>query len=137
MLLFLGTVLRLAAKDFWKSTPPSEWKEEETMKMLTDSPWARTVSVLAGTLGVGQAAQWMADLPSLSTTEGGRDTASSMTGVRVAVRDIDGDGIVDILTSSGERVSAFRGGNLSVTENPPTLFDFDPDPAGSGDFWIG
>jgi len=81
VLLFLGMALRLAAKDFWKSTPPSEWKEEETMKMLTDSPWARTVSVLAGTVGVGQAAQWMADLPSLSTTEGGRDTASSMTGV--------------------------------------------------------
>lgn len=81
VLLFLGMALRLAAKDFWESTPPSEWKEEETMKMLTDSPWARTVSVLAGTLGAGQAAQWMTDLPSLSTTGGGRDTTSSMTGV--------------------------------------------------------
>jgi Domain of unknown function (DUF4082)/Bacterial Ig-like domain/FG-GAP-like repeat/FG-GAP repeat len=64
-------------------------------------------------------------------------TASSGTGVRVAARDIDGDGILDILASSGERVSAYRGGNLSIAENPPTLFDFDPDPAVSGDFWIG
>ena len=71
VVLFLGIALRLAARDFWESTPPSEWKEEETMKMLTDSPWARTVSVLAGTLGVGQAAQWTTDLPSLSTTGGG------------------------------------------------------------------
>jgi len=81
MLLFLGMVLRVTAKDFWESKPFTEWNEDETMKMLTDSPWARTVSVLAGTLGVGQAAQWTTDLPSLSTTGAGRDTTSSLTGM--------------------------------------------------------
>lgn len=61
---------------------------------------------------------------------------STATGVRVAVRDIDGDGTADLLTSSGERVSAFKSGALSPTTRPPLLFSFDPDPAGGG-VWVG
>ena len=75
-LLSLGMVLTVTAENFWESKPFTEWKRDETMKMLTDSPWARTVSVLAGTLGAGQEAQWKTDLPSLSQTGTGRDTTS-------------------------------------------------------------
>jgi hypothetical protein len=62
---------------------------------------------------------------------------SSSTGVKVAVRDIDGDGILDILTSSGEQASAFQGGTLPPTGRPPLLFAYDPDPTVTGGVWIG
>jgi hypothetical protein len=61
---------------------------------------------------------------------------STATGVRVAVRDVDGDGTADLLTSSGERVSAFKGGALSTAARPPLLFSFDPD-ALTGGVWVG
>ena len=76
LLLFLGVVLRVAARDFWESKPFTEWTEEEAMKMLADSPWTRTVSVLAGTLGLDKAPEWPKDLPSLSSTGAGRQTSS-------------------------------------------------------------
>jgi hypothetical protein len=62
--------------------------------------------------------------------------ASSLkNGVRVAVRDINGDGIVDIITSSGEMVSGFEGGSsLPLTGLPPLMFAFDPLPALGGVF---
>jgi hypothetical protein len=76
LLLFPGLLLTIAAKDFWESKPFTQWTEEDAMKMLSDSPWVRTVSVLAGTLGIEDTAQWPKDLPSLSTTGTGRQTAS-------------------------------------------------------------
>jgi hypothetical protein len=64
--------------------------------------------------------------------------SSSTNGVRVAVRDIDGDGRLDILTSSGELVSAFRGGSgLPASGLPPLVFAFDPDTLLNGGVWIG
>jgi hypothetical protein len=62
--------------------------------------------------------------------------ASSLkNGVRVAVRDINGDGTVDIITSSGEMVSGFEGGSsLPLTGLPPLMFAFDPLPALGGVF---
>jgi len=80
LLLFLGLGLTIAAKDFWESKPFTQWSEEDAMKMLSDSPWARTVSVLAGTMGIEDPAQWPKDLPSLSTTGTGRQTASLVPG---------------------------------------------------------
>jgi hypothetical protein len=68
------------------------------------------------------------------TPEGSR----SAPGVRVAVRDIDGDGTVDIVTASGDLVSAFRGGAVfkdSITL--PPLFAFDPDTSVAGGVWVG
>jgi len=64
--------------------------------------------------------------------------ASSSGGVRVAVEDVDGDGKADILTSSGELVSAFAGSaSLPPSVLPPLLFAFDPDPLVTGGVWIG
>lgn len=76
ILLFLGVVLRVAAKDFWEAKPFTEWNEQEAMKMLSESPWARTLNVLGGTLAAGQAANRVTDLPTLSTTGPGRATGS-------------------------------------------------------------
>ena len=65
-------------------------------------------------------------------------SSSSKTGVRVGVRDIDGDGKLDILTSSGEMVSAFQGGSgLPATGLPPLMFAFDPAPGINGGVWVG
>ena len=61
-----------------------------------------------------------------------------MPGVRVAVRDVDGDGTLDIITSSGELVTAFQGGDtLPATGLPPKLFSFDPDTTRKGTVWVG
>jgi hypothetical protein len=63
--------------------------------------------------------------------------ATSASGVRVGVRDVDGDGVLDILTSSGELVTAFEGGSLPPTGRPPVLFAFDPDTTLPGAVWVG
>jgi VCBS repeat protein len=65
-------------------------------------------------------------------------SSNASTGVRVAVRDVNGDGKADILTSSGEMVTALEGGNgLPANGMPPQLFSFDPDPGLTGGVWIG
>jgi hypothetical protein len=59
-------------------------------------------------------------------------------GVQVAVQDIDGDGVGDVLTNSGDLVSAFKGSATMPTVGPPTmLFSFDPNPLVVGGVWIG
>ena len=80
MLLFLGVVLRVVAKDFWEAKPFTEWNEPEAMKMLAESPWSRTVLVLGGTLAAAQAANRVTDLPSLSGTGAGRGTGVGQAG---------------------------------------------------------
>src|ERR1700678_3477078 len=45
----------LAAADFWQK-PYTEWSDKDTAKMLTDSPWAKSVSVsMAGPGGAAGA----------------------------------------------------------------------------------
>jgi len=80
MLLLLGVVLRVAAKDFWVEKPFTEWNEQEVMKMLSDSPWSRTLMVLGGTLAAAQAANRVTDLPSLTGTGAGRGTGVGQAG---------------------------------------------------------
>lgn len=64
--------------------------------------------------------------------------ATSTTGIRVAVRDVDGDGVADILTASGERATIFRGGNLpAVGTRPPVVRSFDPFPDINAAVYVG
>lgn len=63
--------------------------------------------------------------------------ASTTDGVRVAVRDVNGDGRADLLTSSGGRVTAVSGTKLSLSLRPTTLFSFDPDPNATTGFSVG
>jgi len=79
-LLLLVVVLRVVAKDFWETKPFTEWNEPEAMKMLSQSPWSRTLLVLGGTLATAQAANRVTDLPSLSTTGAGRGTGVGQAG---------------------------------------------------------
>ena len=63
---------------------------------------------------------------------------TSKSPVRVALRDIDADGQLDILTSVGEMVSAYKGGTgLPLTGPPPLVFSFDSDPLLNCAVWIG
>jgi hypothetical protein len=79
-LLFLAVILRAAAKDFWEVKPFTGWNEPEAMKMLSESPWSRTLLVLGGTLVPAQAANRVTDLPSVSTTGAGRGTGVGQAG---------------------------------------------------------
>jgi hypothetical protein len=46
--LFLLLVLSLCAADFWQSRPFTEWSDKEVQKMMTNSPWARPISLSMG-----------------------------------------------------------------------------------------
>jgi hypothetical protein len=59
------------------------------------------------------------------------------SGARVALHDLDGDGALDVLASSGELVTGFKGGTLPATGLPPQLFAFDPHAAVAGGVWVG
>jgi hypothetical protein len=57
--------------------------------------------------------------------------STAKTGVRVATRNLNDDGQLEILVSSGELVSGYRLGSLVQ------LFAFDPNPALNGAVWVG
>ena len=80
MLLLFKVVLTFAAKDFWEEKPFTEWNEQEAMKMLSVSPWSRTLTVLGGTLAPANAANRVTDLPSLSQAGGGRGVSQAGLG---------------------------------------------------------
>ncbi len=45
----------LAAVPFWTTKPPAQWDQQELVQLLTDSPWAQSVSVKS----------YVADVPSV------------------------------------------------------------------------
>ena len=49
-LVIASLVVLAKAAEFWNSKPYEEWSRAETMRLLTDSPWAKTVSLRNGTL---------------------------------------------------------------------------------------
>jgi hypothetical protein len=48
------------AGDFWNERPYGEWKAEEIVRMLTDSPWCRTTAVRLPEQSIGDS--WLSDL---------------------------------------------------------------------------
>ena len=52
--LVIGSTFNVLGKDFWDDKPFTEWSQQEAMKILSESPWARTQTVMAGVLGAGQ-----------------------------------------------------------------------------------
>jgi hypothetical protein len=58
----------LVAADFWQSNPSTEWNDRELQKMVTNSPWARPLTVSMPAAGAGDAGA----PPPLSEGRGGR-----------------------------------------------------------------
>ena len=46
--LLLALVSLAVAADFWVSKPYTKWSQTDAVKMLTDSPWAKTVTIPVG-----------------------------------------------------------------------------------------
>ncbi len=44
-LLLLAAASLLTAADFWLAKPYTEWSDKELQKLMTDSPWAKTVTI--------------------------------------------------------------------------------------------
>ena len=62
-------------------------------------------------------------------------------GIRVAVRDLDGDGKADLLIGAGRKrgnlVTAYLGKNLAATGTPPAAFAFEAYPGFKGGVFMG
>lgn len=52
LLAWLAVHSAAAAADFWRSKTPEAWSEKEVQQLLTDSPWARTVELIAPDLSL-------------------------------------------------------------------------------------
>lgn len=52
LLCWLAVNSAAAAADFWRSKTPEEWSEQEVEQLLTDSPWARAVEIIAPDLSL-------------------------------------------------------------------------------------
>ena len=50
VLTFVSVAL---AANFWVSKPYTQWSQSDAARMLTDSPWARTTTLTAGTIARG------------------------------------------------------------------------------------
>ena len=66
--------------------------------------------------------------------------AANRGGVRVAVKDLDGDLYADLVvgdgTGAGSHVTAYSGGNLTADVASPTL-EFDAFPGSTGGVFVG
>jgi hypothetical protein len=116
-LLLSSVVLTAFAKDFWEAKPFTEWNEPETMKMLSESPWSRTLLVLGGTMAPAQAANRVTDLPSLSTTGAGRGSGIGQAG---SGQGSGGDSVsLYVSWFSSERIRQAFGRLAQIRNNAP------------------
>ncbi len=78
--LFFTLVLNGFPKDFWEERPFTQWSEQEAMKLISDSPWARPLSVLGSILGARQTVTTRSsELPNVATPGGGRSSGEAMS----------------------------------------------------------
>ena len=88
--LAIGSALTVWAKDFWEDKPFTQWSQQEAMKILSESPWARTQTVMAGTLGGGQQqsnSDKVKSLPSVRSPGSNSGAALSQAGVSFGAGD--------------------------------------------------
>jgi len=88
-LLAIGSTFTVWGKDFWEDKPFTEWSQQEAMRILSESPWARTQTVMAGVLGAGQQSNSSraADLPSVRSPGTNSGAALSQSGVSFGAGD--------------------------------------------------
>ena len=73
-------VLTTFSKDFWEEKPFTEWTEQEAMNLISNSPWARPLSVLASVLGARQTVTTRSsELPNVATPGRGRSSGEAMS----------------------------------------------------------
>ena len=88
--LTAASTLTVWAKDFWEEKPFTQWSEQEAMKVLSESPWARTQTVMAGALGGGQQqsnSDRVKSLPSMRTASANSGASLPQTGVSFGAGD--------------------------------------------------
>src|SRR5882757_7814893 len=88
-LLVIGSAFTVWGKDFWEDKPFTEWSKQEAMKILSESPWARTQTVMAGVLGAGEQSDGgrVRDLPSVQSAGTNSGAGLSQTGVSFGAGD--------------------------------------------------
>ena len=88
--LAFGSTFTIWGKDFWEEKPFTQWTEQEAMKLLSESPWARTQTVMAGTMsGVQQQSNSdrVKSLPRLGSGSSNSGAGLSQTGVSFGAGD--------------------------------------------------
>jgi hypothetical protein len=48
ILMFTAGALLVSAADFWKDKQPAQWSSKEVKRLLTNSPWAKEVTIAGG-----------------------------------------------------------------------------------------
>ena len=89
-LLAIGSTFTVLGKDFWDDKPFIQWSEQEAMKLLSESPWARTQTVMAGVMGAGQQqsnSSRIKDIPRVQSAGTNSGAGLSQTGVSFGAGD--------------------------------------------------
>jgi hypothetical protein len=90
VLLAIGSTFTVWGKDFWDEKSFTQWSEQEAMKILSESPWARTQTVMAGVLGGGQQqsnSSRIKDIPRVQSPGSNSGAALSQAGVSFGAGD--------------------------------------------------
>lgn len=85
--LVFTAILTMFPKDFWEEKPFTEWTAQEAMNLISNSPWARPLTVLGSILGADETAgNRIAKLPSVATATAGRSSPAVMSAGTVMSR---------------------------------------------------
>jgi hypothetical protein len=78
--LVFTAILTIFPKDFWEERPFTQWTEQEAMNLISNSPWARPLSVLGSILGARKTVtNRSSELPNVATREKGRSSEVAMS----------------------------------------------------------